>query len=109
MKRSKPKSVSSKQAAMNRRLHLVYAELDADWDRTCKGCGTNKPCTHSHLVPRSYNWHLTATRENITYHCHECHDKWERQREGVKDMLDYELNREIVKRLDINYYIERLL
>lgn len=100
----KPKPVSVKQKKSLQEIKKTYKFLDNSHDNRCKGCGQFKPCDHSHLVPRSFNKKLEAVAENITYHCRECHLKWEIQAENVKTMLDYQTNLKRVKNIDINYY-----
>jgi hypothetical protein len=45
--------------------------------KTCQGCGENKPCTNSHLIPRSRRQEFICDELNIHDHCQECADKCE--------------------------------
>ncbi len=107
------RTVSKKQAKINRELHKVYTEIAEEREQKCSGCGRyDVPLSHSHLIPRSRQARLVTCKENIVYHCldhdgHEgCHSIWEHK--GGLGLNDYYDNMNVLLRLDEQYYRIRL-
>ena len=103
------KKVSDKQGVILRRYKKACKEIKEERGHYCTGCGrSDVPLSHSHLIPRSRRFDLTADKRNITYHClsmgerRGCHEIWE----GVNryKLLDYMRNMEIILELDPEYY-----
>jgi 5-methylcytosine-specific restriction endonuclease McrA len=94
---------SNKQSSIDRKLKKVYRQLSETRRLYCTGCGTTDALTHSHLIPRSRRRDLVCEIENITYHCVNCHTKWEN---GVlaNELYDYRRNMEYLKRVDNEYF-----
>jgi len=94
---------SKKQSSIDRELKKVYQEMSHSRRPYCTGCGTTDGLTHSHLIPRSRRRDLICDINNITYHCHSCHRKWEN---GVSayEMLDFSQNMEYLERVDAEYF-----
>ena len=91
MKRTPIRKKSKKQNAIDRELKKVYQEMSETRKPVCSGCGTWQYLTHSHIIPRSRRRDLVVDINNITYHCMNCHRKWER---GVNadDLYDFHMN-----------------
>lgn len=96
------RKISKKQSVINRRLKKVYEEIAYDRSQFCTGCGTHDTLTHSHIIPRSRRSDLVTDKRNITYHCLQCHNKWEGKQRI--ELMDYERNMEYIKEVDIEYY-----
>ena len=94
---------SKKQSAIDRELRKVYQEMEESRSHSCTGCGTYHQLSHSHIIPRSRRSDLTTDINNITYHCLDCHRKWER---GVSahELYDYHSNMEYIKSVDEQYF-----
>lgn len=98
-----PNKVSKKEARNIKNKHKAYDIIAEIREHHCTGCGSSE-LTHSHLVPVGQNKALEAVVSNITYHCMTCHQKWENDPEGRKEMLDYEENMHKISILDPGYY-----
>ena len=72
-------------------LTRVYEEMVIERLHVCTGCGSKTMLTHSHIVPRSQEKSLEAVKENICYHCVECHNRYEHSMERVF-MKDFQAN-----------------
>jgi len=72
-------------------LTRVYEEMAIERLHICTGCGAKNRLTHSHIVPRSQEKSLEAVKENICYHCVECHNRYEHSMERVF-MKDFQAN-----------------
>jgi hypothetical protein len=103
------RKISDKQGVVLRKYKKVLKEIALERGHYCTGCGrSDVPLSHSHLIPRSRRFDLTAEKKNITYHClsmgerRGCHEIWE----GVNryKLLDYMRNMEIILELDPEYY-----
>ena len=94
---------SKKQSAIDRELRKVYQEMAHSRRHCCTGCGSNQRLSHSHLIPRSRRRDLITDINNITYHCLDCHKKWER---GVlaNELYDYHSNMNYIKSVDEEYF-----
>lgn len=103
-KSGKVNKVSKKESLNIRNKHKAYDILAETQPHLCTGCGTGSNLTHSHLVPTGQNKKLEAVVSNITYHCVDCHTKWEHDLEGRKTMLDYQENMYKIQVLDPAYY-----
>lgn len=110
--RSKGKRITSKsttQQSIDKELSKVYEEIDKGDSLYCKGCGSNE-ITHSHLIPRSKRRDLVIEKENITLHCHDCHDIWEHGLlEEKRKLHDFNNNMEYIKSVDEKYYNQIIL
>tara|TARA_R110002074_G_scaffold199426_1_gene367214 strand:+ start:1187 stop:1522 length:336 start_codon:yes stop_codon:yes gene_type:complete len=97
------KRKSKKQSSIDRELKKVYQEMSLNRRPYCTGCGITDGLTHSHLIPRSRRRDLICDINNITYHCHSCHRKWEN---GVSahEMYDFSRNMEYLKSVDSEYF-----
>ena len=90
-----------KQTAEKRKMQTYY-EMDQTTPHHCTGCGRcDVPLTHSHLIPqqrlRRINPALIAEPELITYHCHDCHTRFENH---DPHLLDFLVNLRIIERYD---------
>ena len=110
LKRTPLKKISKQRAQRERVKHQTYKEIDEKWNGQCTGCGLTSreagPIHHSHLIPESVRKDLSATKKNITFHCIECHEKWEVNAPSVVDMLDYRENLARLRELDTDYYVK---
>lgn len=78
------RKVSNTQAAINRKLTKVYAEIAEEREQRCAGCGQYQYLSHSHIVRRGdpVGKKLETEKSNIAYHCLSmgkkgCHEIWE--------------------------------
>ena len=103
MKRTPLKRKSDKQVDIDRKLKLIYEDMAINRPHICSGCGTNQNLTHSHLIPRSRSRDLICDPNNITFHCMNCHKKWEN---GVlaNEMTDFLRNMTYIKTVDEGYF-----
>ena len=109
---STPIGKTSKREARNiKNKHKAYDLLAESIPKNCTGCGNAHNISHSHLVPVGQNKSLEAVVSNITYHCligmrgiKGCHDIWEHDNVGRKELLDYEENMHRIQILDPEYY-----
>ena len=94
---------SKKHSSIERELKKVYKEISETRSPYCTGCGTTDALTHSHLIPRSRRRDLICDINNITYHCFDCHKKWER---GVNadELYDFEGNMRYMRSVDVEYF-----
>ena len=102
--RSLIKPISQKGKKAKASKLKTYAEMDKNVPHICTGCGTGSNLTHSHLIPVSRRKDLEDKLENLTYHCMGCHHIWEHTVLERMEMLDYEVNMNKIKSLDIQYY-----
>ena len=111
---SKLKQKSSKQNEIDKTYKQVCIKLieEAKEQGTyfCRGCGNPNSLSCSHLVRRSRDRSLVATKENITFHClvrqdgsRGCHDRWETISE-MSELDDFDENMTMVRRLDPELY-----
>jgi len=98
------KRKSSKQTAIDKKYKKVIREIAEERELFCTGCGKTQGLTNSHLISRGRRRDLVCVKENITFHCHDCHLIWEKDPKKRKLMDDYEDNMEKVKRLDETEY-----
>lgn len=71
------KKVSYKKKIKNLEKSNVYDEIAKEREHVCVGCGTIYCLTHSHIIPVSQNESLETEKDNIVYHCMDCHTIWE--------------------------------
>lgn len=103
------RKVSKKYQERLRKKKAAYEEFDRNNDGTCKGCGLEKPGSHSHRIPISEAPELESVVENITWHCMSCHTIYESHNvQEMSKMLDFEENMDYIKRVRPMYY-ERLM
>lgn len=94
--------ISEKQKLINIKIKEIYKEIAEEREHICVGCGTNQGLTHSHIIPRSRRKDLETDKNNIVYHCMECHQIWEH---GEKQTLsNYKSAMEYIKEVDLGYY-----
>lgn len=95
---------SKKQKDTDKAYFATTDRMRKENPQECTGCPSKDidGLTHSHLIPRSRRPDLIAEYKNITYHCVECHSKWESV--DRVQLLDYERNMLIIKDLDEEYY-----
>ena len=95
------RSVSKKQANINRELVKTYQKIDIEREPICQGCGSgNKPLSHSHTISQKKckelgKPELISDENNIELECfgtsESCHEKWERAPVKEKSkMLNFE-------------------
>jgi|TARA_R110000851_G_scaffold250138_6_gene402628 5-methylcytosine-specific restriction endonuclease McrA len=103
MKRTVINKKSSKQNSIDIELHSIYQDMAINKPHRCTGCGRNNGLTHSHLIPRSRSRELICDPNNITYHCMNCHKKWEN---GLlaDEMTDFTRNMNYIKTVDEQYF-----
>ena len=94
--------VSKKQQKIIRELIQVYKTMRETRGQYCTGCGSSDSLTHSHIITRSRRPDLQTDINNITYHCVECHNKWEGKQRV--ELMDYERNMAYIKEVDKEYY-----
>jgi len=80
----------------------VYNRIDATRPHVCTGCSRGDlPLTHSHLIPQQrlkrFDPGLIADPNLITFHCYDCHEKFENHN---PNLLDFKENLEIIERYD---------
>lgn len=84
--------VSDKQARINRAKMDLHRELAAEREHFCTGCGSTSALTHSHIIPVSRRKDLELEKDNITYHCLDCHTIWEhgtlQEKQKLHDYVD---------------------
>jgi len=98
-------NVISRQRAEQLKMQAYY-KIDALRPRVCTGCGRcDKPLTHSHLIPQQrllrLNPRFIAEPELITFHCHQCHGKFENHSPHLED---YQENLETIAKYDLEQY-----
>ena len=88
----------------------LIQELEDAEDYNCKGCGSTSNLSLSHLVRRSKDANLTASKENMTIHClvrqdgsEGCHGRWEQIGE-MTSLNDFDDNMAIIRRIDPETY-----
>lgn len=106
---SKKISINSKsirQKEIETSLNKVYSNMDSDLDKSCSGCGSSiVSLTHSHIIPRSRRRDLITERDNITYHCIDCHNIWEHGPDNLRKLMkDYNNNMNYIQSVDREYY-----
>ena len=103
MKYTSIRKKSNKQNKIDKELKEVYQEMSETREPLCSGCGRWQNLTHSHIIPRSRRRDLTTDINNITYHCMDCHTKWER---GVNadELDDFQVNMSYISEVDEQYY-----
>lgn len=101
------RKVSEKQAKINSEKAKQMKQHKTEREGWCSGCGSPSMLTNSHLVPVGQNKPLELNKVNQVWHCvDKCHPIWEHDKQGRKKMLDYTLNMEKIKVLDIEYYFK---
>ena len=99
------KKQSSKKIQRERNKKKAYEIVDNNWDGICTGCGVEKPCTHSHIIPISEDLNLESEPENITHHCMDCHLKWESHNILImNELLDFKKNMKYIQKMNLLYY-----
>lgn len=108
-KKSRPKQVSQKQAAIEREYHKMLEIFDLNTEKKCSGCGRwqggDIALSHSHIISRADckrigRPDLIADDRNVVYHCLDlgehvgCHRKHEAR---DKSLLDWQEKLEFVK------------
>lgn len=96
---------SQKKVIRDRKRKEAYAKFDETNDGVCQGCGLEKPGSHSHIIPISEAPELEAEIDNITWHCIQCHKKYESHNiDIIRTMLDFEKNMNYIKCVRPLYY-----
>tara|TARA_R100000781_G_scaffold108489_2_gene73052 strand:+ start:2562 stop:2897 length:336 start_codon:yes stop_codon:yes gene_type:complete len=105
------KTISKKQAKINRELKKVYKEIEETRGHYCTGCGrSDVPLSHSHYIARSRRKDLETDINNITYHCLSmgerkgCHELWEGSIADKQKLLDWPLAMEYILENDTELY-----
>jgi hypothetical protein len=105
------KTISKKQAKINRELKKVYKEIAETRGHYCSGCGrSDVPLSHSHYISRSRRKDLETDINNITYHCLSmgerkgCHQLWEGSLSDKQKLLDYPKAIEYILEKDTELY-----
>ena len=104
--------VSKKKSQKISQKIETYKKMDEVSEKVCSGCGrSDRPLSHSHLIPESYDDRFSADPRNIKYHCLDlggekgCHRKWEsHDLEVMKELLDFEENMEYIREVCPSYY-----
>lgn len=91
-----------KRSTAEQKKTETYYKIDTLRERFCTGCGrSDVPLTHSHLIPQrrlaQYNISLIAEPELITFHCPDCHGKFENHDPYLDDYLE---NLRIIEKYD---------
>lgn len=105
--------VSSKQALINSKYAKICAEIDAERDLVCSGCGLYQSgdvrLSHSHIISRADckrigREDLIYDKNNIAFHCMDfgehigCHRLWESKNPMIMNQLnDFEKNMSYIK------------
>jgi len=77
------KSVSNKEAGLQRSLKNVYSQIDErahdEENFCCWSCGSHQMLSHSHILGRDLRKDLMCEPGNIILQCDECHEAWEKR------------------------------
>lgn len=99
----------SDESYKNMKTEFVNEKKEND-EYFCSGCGNPNTLSLSHLIRRSRRPDLVDVKENMALHCmvgldggEGCHQKWETI-EGMSDLMDFDRNMSIVRRLDPELY-----
>lgn len=98
------KRKSSKQNDISKKYKKVISEIVQEREHYCTGCGTTNGLTNSHLISRQRRRDLVCCKENITFHCRDCHLIWEKDPIKRLEMDDYEENMKKIKKMDMVEY-----